>query len=88
MGGLGPQCIEFEPQPADYATMKQSLINGERLTTSAIYLSAHVEYPHDLSEAEVGADGLHSVTVFRTATGRFVVRLAKIPADHGWFGPW
>ena len=88
IGGWGPQCIEFAPQLADYATLKGGLVNGERLTATAISLLAYVEHPKDLSEAEMSIDGLHSVTIFRTATGRFVVRLAKIPPDHGWFGPW
>jgi hypothetical protein len=86
-GSGGPQCIEFAPQLADYGTLKGSLVNGERLTATAISLLADVEHPNDLSEA-VSIDGLHSVTIFRAATGRFVVRLVKVPPDHGWFGPW
>jgi len=76
-------CIEFTPELGLTGSMAldtggYSLSTGEHLTQSTAYFVAHVEQPDGGVHPAFGADP-RGVYIFKTMSGRYVVRLMEIP---------
>jgi hypothetical protein len=85
-----PACIQLSSQserPIVADAGGYSLSTGEQLDSGGLYLEANIERSDGQEHPTFGAFP-RGVYVFKTTSGRYVIRILDHPPGFGWYGPF